>query len=190
MKLDNIGEIDPSNVTVISRSEVRGIIESLGTKKFLLGYVTVSDHRYRVFHAQTRVNKYKLSPGSGKLQGQHLILLYDTDIASEIASAYGPKAMNSDGTINEEWAIDKEIELRAAYRRIVPENVEIIKCNKIWIVDTPTISEIDDLLYRIRELRNPESNSQEITQNASLSKSFDKKYSYLEILKNSLKTKI
>jgi len=175
MNIDKIGEVDPSSITIIKRSECYDLIKSFGTRRFTCGYIKI-DGSYRVFHAQTPVNKYKISPTNNRREKTPgSIILFDLDIASKIARRLNIENINAD-----DLPEVKEIELRKSYRMVYPQYCEILKCGKIYVVEDPTVSEIINLVNE----------AEDIIENNTLNENLTSSMKKLALLKNALLSEV
>jgi len=114
------------NVELIQSSDVKNILDSLGTERFVIGFWK-KNGKFRDMNAQRHVKRPYSGGGGGGEVPSGLIVFYDLQIASKIAK----KAL-SDMDVND---YDPSL-LRAAYRRTYPESIDYIKAKgKIYLVE-------------------------------------------------------
>ena len=123
------------NFEVIEPSEVRGILESFGGRRFWLGY-RKKDNSFRSMEAQLHVDKMSSRPGyesnpqyNQMLDSKDLIVIFDLNIARKIAQELNAQDIDD--------PIERDKKMKGAYRRIYPKRVEIIHGGgKEYIVST------------------------------------------------------
>jgi len=142
---------DPRSANIIEVGEVGDIIDSMRSKRFMIGY-RKKDGSFRIMHAQRRVNKYTADdsqPGYAETRNEHgLILVYDLDVARKMVGAlrYNPEENEEDRRRV------REVALRRAYRNIYPDKVEMIRGRgQTWLVDT---AENPDIQQMINDIEN------------------------------------
>jgi len=146
---------DPRTAHIIDVGEVAGIVESMGSKRFMIGY-RKKDGSFRTMHAQRSVNKYTAEdsdPSRAETRQEHgLVLVYDLDVARKLVGQI--KYLESD--TEEDRAKRREIALRKAYRSIYPQKIEMIRgLGQTWLVNTAENPDIQRMIDDIEHGGDP-----------------------------------